>query len=154
MAGTRTAKGLPSAEEIALAKLSSRALSAHLRTREETQEIEVRDAKGHAHAITVPVSALRLLIEVLTQIGEGNAVSIFPIHAELTTQAAADVLNVSRPFLVQLLEQNEIPFHRVGTHRRIRYQDLIDYKERLDRERVNALDELAEQAQRLKMGYE
>ena len=154
MVGSKSPKTLPSAEEIALAKLSSRAISAHLLTRAETQQIEIRDEKGQAHSIQVPVSALRLLIDVLTQIGEGNAVSIIPIHAELTTQEAADVLNVSRPFLVQLLERGEIPFHRVGTHRRIRYQDLIAYKERLDAERSAALDELAEQAQRLQMGYE
>lgn len=154
MVGTKPPKALPTAEEIALAKLSSRALSAHLLTRAETQQIEIKDERGQAHVIQVPVSALRLLIDVLTQIGEGNAVSIIPIHAELTTQEAADVLNVSRPFIVQLLERGEIPFHRVGTHRRMRYQDLMAYKERLDSERTAALDELTEQAQRLSMGYE
>ena len=92
--------------------------------------------------------------DVLTEIGDGNAVSIIPIHAELTTQDAADVLNVSRPFLVQLLERGDIPFHKTGTHRRVRYQDVISYKEQIDTQRSKALDDLAEQSQSLKMGYE
>lgn len=148
------AQPLPTAEEVALARESGRALSAHLQTRAETQQLEIFDDKGEAHQVRVPVSALRLLVDVLTEIGEGNAVSIIPIHAELTTQDAADVLNVSRPYLVQLLERGEIPFHKVGRHRRVRYQDVIAYKERIDIERNKALDELAEQAQALKMGYE
>lgn len=145
---------LPTAEEIALARESGRVLSAHLQTRAETQQIEIFDNKGSSHAVRMPVSALHLLVDVLTEIGEGNAVSIIPIHAELTTQEAADVLNVSRPFLVQLLERGEIPFHRVGTHRRVRYQDVVDYKARVDAERSKALDVLTEQAQELDMGYE
>ncbi|MFZ0256626.1 MAG: helix-turn-helix domain-containing protein [Gammaproteobacteria bacterium] len=145
---------LPTAEEVALARESGRTLSAYLQTRAETQQIEIVDDKGTAHPVRVPVSALRLLVDVLTEIGEGNAVSIIPIHAELTTQEAADVLNVSRPFLVQLLERSEIPFHKIGTHRRVRYQDVVAYKERIDAERSKALDALAEQAQALKMGYE
>lgn len=145
---------LPTAEEVAIARDSGRALSAHLQTRARTQQIEIFDDKGVSHAVRLPVSVLRLLVDVLTEIGEGNAVSIIPIHAELTTQDAADVLNVSRPFLVQLLERGEIPFHKVGTHRRVRYQDVIAYKERIDAERSKALDALAAQAQALKMGYE
>lgn len=151
---TLTSPGsLPTAEEVALARESSRILSACLQTRAETQQIEIVDDQGIAHPVRVPVSALRLLIDVLTEISAGNAVSIMPIHAELTTQDAADLLNVSHLFLVQLLEHDEIPFHKVGTDRRIRYQDIIAYKERIDAERRKALDELAEQAQALNMGY-
>jgi excisionase family DNA binding protein len=145
---------LPTAEEVAIARESGRALSAFLQTHAETQQFEIFNDKGASHSVRVPVSALRLLVDVLTEIGEGNAVSIIPIHAELTTQDAADVLNVSRPFLVQLLECGKIPFHKIGTHRRVRYQDVIAYKERIDAERSKALDALAEQAQALKMGYE
>ena len=148
------ARSLPSATEVALARESSRTLSAYLQIRAETQQIEIFDDQGTAHPVRVPVSALRLLVDLLTEIGEGNAVSIIPIHAELTTQDAADVLNVSRPFLIQLLERGEIPFHKIGTHRRVRYQDVIAYKERIDAERNKILDVLAEQAQELKMGYE
>ncbi len=77
-----------------------RALSTALLTRSETQQIDFHDDKGAVRAVRIPTSALRRLLEMLTEIGQGNAVSIIPIHAELTTQEAADVLNVSRPFLV------------------------------------------------------
>jgi excisionase family DNA binding protein len=146
-------KALPSAEDIALARESSRVLSTVLQTRAETQQIDFHDDKGAVRSVTLPTSALRLLLDVLTEIGQGNAVTLIPIHAELTTQEAADFLNVSRPFLVQLLEKGEIPFHKIGTHRRVRYQDVIAYKNRIDAERRKALDELAAQGQALGMGY-
>ena len=145
---------LPTSEEVTLARESGRALSACLQTRADTRQIKVFDDQGAAHSICVPVSALRLLVDILTEIGAGNAVNIVPIHAELTTQDAADVLQVSRPFLVQLLERGDIPFRRVGTHRRVRYQDVMTYKEKIDASRHCALDALAEQAQVLEMGYE
>lgn len=71
----------------------------------------------------------------------------------MTTQEAADVVNVSRPFLVQLLEKGDMPFHKIGTHRRVRYQDVIAYKKRIDAERRTAQDELAVLAQELGMRY-
>lgn len=144
---------LPTAQDIVLARESGRVLSTMLLTRADTQQIDFHDDQGSVCPVRIPTSALRLLLEVLTEIGQGNAVSIIPIHAELTTQEAADVLNVSRPFLVQLLEKGDIPFHKTGTHRRVRYQDVMDYKNSIDGERRKALAELAAQAQELDMGY-
>lgn len=153
MATPAIPKALPSAEDIALARESSRVLSTVLQTRAQIQQIDFHDDKGAVRSVTLPTSALRLLLDVLTEIGQGNAVTLIPIHAELTTQEAADLLNVSRPFLVQLLEKGEIPFHKIGTHRRVRYQDVIAYKNRIDAERRKALDALAAQGQELGMGY-
>lgn len=145
---------LPSAEEIAIARESGRAISAWLKTRSETQAIEIVDDMGTPHPVQVPVSALRLLVDILTEIGAGNTVSIIPVHAELTTQEAADVLNVSRPHLIKLLENGDIPFHKTGTHRRVRYHDVMTYKIQIDEARRKALDALTQQAEDLGMGYE
>jgi excisionase family DNA binding protein len=99
--------------------------------------------------IRLPHSILKVIMEVVHEMARGNAVRVMPIHAELTTQQAAELLNVSRPFLVSLLEQGEIKYRKVGTHRRILLEDLLVYKDRRDRERLSALDELAKEDQRL-----
>ena len=103
--------------------------------------------------LTLPSSAARLLAHLLTEMGQGNAVTLFPIHAELTTQHAADLLNVSRPHLIKLLNEKVIPFHMAGSHRRVRFQDIQAYKARFEDARQKALEELADQAQELEMGY-
>jgi excisionase family DNA binding protein len=140
----------PTEQESELARESSRLLAPFLNENDEDLHLLVDGAK---EAVAVPQSAFRLLVEILAEMAKGNAITIIPVHAELTTQQAADVINVSRPFLVRLLEEKKIKFHKVGTHRRIRYSDLIDYKRQVDEERQKTLNELAKEAQDLDMGY-
>jgi excisionase family DNA binding protein len=145
---------LPVEREVAAAADSQRALAAYLSTRFETQQIQIFDEKNRPHQVELPTSALRLLVDVLSELAEGNAVKIVPIHAELTTQEAADMLNVSRPHLVMLLEHGALPFHKTGKHRRVRFADLMAFKTERDRASAEAMAELAKQAQELQLGYE
>ena len=101
--------------------------------------------------LVLPAAVVRLLGALLTELAKGNAVTLMPHHAELTTQEAADLLNVSRPFLVSLLEDGQLPFHKVGTHRRVRFSDLMIYKRRRDAESEEALREIAAISQELKL---
>lgn len=144
---------LPNEKEIELARASSRVLSTLTLKKAKSVEILLETGKHHHDPVTLPLSAFKLLITILTQMAEGNAVTLIPIHAELTTQEAANLLNVSRPYLIGLLEGKKIPFRKVGTRRRVLFQDLIAYKEKIDTARRKVLDELAEEAQKLDMGY-
>jgi excisionase family DNA binding protein len=99
--------------------------------------------------VRIPPSIHEVLTTVVQQMAAGNAISIVPIHHELTTQEAADLLNVSRPHLVKLLSEGEIPFHLAGTHRRVRFDDLMDYRERRSARRSEILGELAREAAKL-----
>lgn len=140
---------LPTEQDAKLARESSRLLAACI-GHGKAAKLRVFDGKQD---ITVPVSALRLLVDILAQMAEGSAVTIMPIHAELTTQQAADFLNVSRPYLVGLLERNELPYRKVGSHRRILAKDLLKYRASTLIRSKQTLDELARQAQDQKMGY-
>ncbi|MHA6846344.1 helix-turn-helix domain-containing protein [Ralstonia syzygii] len=144
---------LPSEEDVALAREASRALATVFEAGSGVRQVDFRDGSGRVRSVQMPAAALQLLQVVLDQIEKGCAVSVVPVHAELTTQEAAQMLGVSRPFLVQMLEKGDIPFHKVGTHRRVRYRDVVDYKKRLDTQRREALEALTEQAQALDMGY-
>ena len=140
---------MPNEEEAALAAESSRLLAAVIGRRGEAA---LRLVDGDQD-ITVPISAIKMLADILSQMAQGNAISLVPIHAELTTQQAADFLNVSRPYLVKLLDAGDIPHHKVGVRRKVLFKDLVDYKTRRDEESASALNELTKQAQELNMGY-
>ena len=99
--------------------------------------------------LELPHSIYEVLRRIVHDIAQGRAVKVMPIHAELTTQEAADLLNVSRPFLVSLLEKGEMPYQKVGTHRRVRLDDLLIYRDRRDSERRQLLDEIASESQEL-----
>lgn len=100
-------------------------------------------------ALVVPRQAAVMLAQILGFLANGQGVTITPSNAVLTTQQAADFLNVSRPYLIKLLESGEIPFEKVGTHRRVAFGDLMEYKGRDDHERRRAADELTELGQEL-----
>ena len=145
---------IPTEEEIKLSQESSRLLAPLIGDHTYNIQLKIVKEDVQKQDVVIPATTFHLLVDILSQMAQGNAVSIVPIHSELTTQEAADILNVSRPFLIKLIESKEIPCRKVGRHRRIRFSDLMEYKQRTDSQRSKALDELAAQAQELNMGYE
>lgn len=145
---------IPTEAESQVSKESSRILASHISAKQSTRQFKLVEEDGSEQAVIIPAAAFDLLVDILSQMAQGNAVTLIPIHAELTTQEAADILNVSRPFLVKLLESGEIPCRKVGRHRRILFEDLMHYKQQIDSQRMQVLDRLAAQAQELNMGYD
>lgn len=115
------------------------------------EELKVQLDDGSTLAL--PKMVKELLLNILTELSEGNMVNIVPIHAELTTQEAANYLNVSRPYLIKLLQDGKLAFHKTGSHRRIKYRDLTQFIETQEGLREKAMQDLANQAQELDMGY-
>jgi excisionase family DNA binding protein len=150
MSSSKPVEALPDAEEAALARASAEELSRLLAERPTADRAQVR---MDGHDLILPRTAIALLRDLLTEFAKGNAVTVVPVQALLTTQQAADLLNVSRPHLIKLLEEERIPFSRVGTHRRIRSVDLLAYRQEQERIRQQALDELTRQAEENDMGY-
>jgi excisionase family DNA binding protein len=143
---------LPSAQVSEEAQIALRALSG-LPRRKTHRTIQVRpEGENKTVSVTVPREAFELFLEVLGHMANGNAVTIVPVHAELTTQEAADMLNVSRPFLIGLLDAGSLPFRLVGTHRRVKVADLVAYQQADDAKRKDVMDELAAEAQKHGLG--
>jgi excisionase family DNA binding protein len=115
-------------------------------------KLEARD-DSHHERVTVPMEAFRLFVDLLTALANGNAVTLVPVGKEITTQQAADLLNVSRPYLVRLLKEEKIPFRQVGSHRRIKFEDLLAFKTKDDAHRKKIADELLAEGQKLGLEY-
>jgi excisionase family DNA binding protein len=144
---------VPTSDAVAQAKAAARELSRFTSKRAPKTLSVHAEGGGREATVTLPKEAIELLVEILGQMAMGNAVTVVPVNAELTTQQAADVLNVSRPFLVGLLEEGKIPHRLVGTHRRVRVSDLLAYKQKDDAHREAVLDELTAEAEKLGLGY-
>lgn len=142
---------LPSPEDVQQAKESSRTLSRYASM--DRVQMTLKGDNGESDELILPGHVTQVLLDVLTEMSRGNAISLIPHHQELSTQEAADLLNVSRPFLVRLLENGEMPFRKVGSHRRVLLTDVLEYKERTEEQRHQALDELADFSQQGGSGY-
>lgn len=139
----------PTKQDTDLARESGKVLESYTRDKHSlTLHISDQD-----QPIELPAGAVTLLMDILQAMAAGQGVAVIPENAELTTVQAAEILKVSRPFLIKRLENGEIPYRMVGTHRRIRMVDVLAYKTEIDRQREQVLDELVAEAQRLDLGY-
>jgi excisionase family DNA binding protein len=111
-------------------------------------DLKLRAAENPSVVVPLPARAMEMIVSVLRAMAERKPVSVIPHTAELTTQQAADCLNVSRPFLVGLIDKNEIPHRMVGTHRRVRVSDLVAFKERSDKKRRAAIHKMVAEGQK------
>lgn len=137
----------PTQHDSELAQSCSRLLARFIRS-----DLSVRIAES-GETTTLPAAAVRLLVDLLSAMAEGNAVTVIPIHAELTTQQAADLLGVSRPFLIKQIEEGKLPHHMVGSHRRVFFKDLMAFKQEQQARSEQALTDLAAEGQAIGEGY-
>lgn len=144
---------LPSQEEVMLARETSRKLAQNMDPK-QIMNLMIKNQEGEQVSLDLPPSAVRLLLDVLEQMANGNAVTLTPLRAELTTNQAAELLNISRPFLIKLLEDGKIPYRKVGSHRRVLAEDILTYKQESYKERRKLMSELTDEAQELKWGYD
>ena len=139
-------------KEIAINSLSEfQAMFQAISKNKQSIQIKIKESKSF---ITLPINALLFLEAILKNMAGGKTISLIPSNSEVSSQKAAEMLNVSRPHLIKLLESGKIPFKKVGSHRRILIEDLMNYLNVIKKEREDQLDFLAQQAQELNLGYE
>lgn len=135
-------------------------LSAKILADSEDQAIKDKDEviklkiQGSEEVVIIPLKALQLLNSIISNMAQGRSIALMPTDAEVSTQQAAEILNVSRPHVIKLLEKGEIPHKKVGSHRRILLQDILKFESTFKSDRRKKLDALAKEAQELNLGYE
>ena len=147
---------LENQEEVELAKAAQRCIVSALDNSNAVNIAIVEDGVeklDNSPLLRLPPKVLRLIADLLGSLAEGKAVSVVPKDLDVTTQEAAMFLNVSRPYLIRLLEEGKIRFHKVGSHRRVRFDDIVQYKEERNRKSSEALQALADQAQEIGLDY-
>ncbi len=142
----------PTEHESVIARTSRQMLARYVRE-DQPLTLRVIDA-DHDEPLELPAGAVTLLMDILGAMASGQGLTLIPEDAELTTVQAADILHMSRPFLIKLLEEGQIPYRKVGKHRRIRMEDVMNYKRAIDQEREAVLDQLVADAQEQDMGYD
>jgi excisionase family DNA binding protein len=145
--------GVPTEADAQVARESVRQLGRILETGGAETQFRFRPEGDAEQTVTLPLTAVRLLKDILDKMALGHGVTVVSLPDELSSQQAADLLNVTRPYLIGLLEEGKIPSRLEGNHRRIRLDDLLAYKRQDDAKRLEALGELVAQAQELGMGY-
>lgn len=130
----------PTAPEIEAASNAARALSRV----DSSRPIHLTVEGAGEDVISLPSGVFNNIVKMLVQIGDGHAVAVVPVQAELTTSQAADLLNMSRPHLIKLLERGDLPFRMVGTHRKLLGRDVLTHRSRMDAARHDALQEMAD----------
>lgn len=140
-------------QEIAFTSLEILEKSALLSEKSHTEKIQIRIQESR-EVIEIPLKAFLMLKSILNKMADGKAVTILSTDSELSTQEAADLLKVSRPYFVKLLESGKMPYKKIGTHRRVYLKDLLTYKNELQKQRRENLSILAKEAQDLNLGYE
>jgi excisionase family DNA binding protein len=144
-------------KEAELAKTAQRCLIAALDHSKAVNIAIIEDGVEQlgdgAPLLRLPPKVLRLFADMLGAMAQGQPVAVLPQSMEVTTQQAAHFLNVSRPYLIKLLTENKIPYHKLGKHRRILLEDILKYKSERRDASLKSLQELTDQAQDLDMGY-